>query len=165
MSIITKRKIKLVAKALALIAILVIHTGYKEVNDISEDTIWLANYKNAISKAKVENKPLLIYFSGSDWCKPCAVLEKEVFHTTTFENYAKKKLILLKVDFPRYMKTKLPEEMVAHHKKLAKKYNKKNLFPLIVIVNPKEKVLLKSGYRKNTAEEYINYLSDNIQNY
>ena len=162
MSIITKRKIKLVAKALALITILVIHTGYKEANNTAEDQIWLANYNNALSKAKVENKPLLIYFSGSDWCKPCVVLEKEIFHTDTFENYAKENLVLLRADFPRYMKTKLSKELVAHHKKLAKKYNKKNIFPLIVIINHKEKVLLESGYRKNTAEEYINYLSNNI---
>lgn len=162
MSIITKRKIKLVAKALALITILVIHTGYKEASNTAKDQMWLANYDNALSKAKVENKPLLIYFSGSDWCKPCVVLEKEVFHTDTFENYAKENLVLLRADFPRYMKTKLSKELVAHHKKLAKKYNKKNLFPLVVIINPKEKVLLESGYRKNTAEEYIQYLKSNI---
>lgn len=162
MPIETKRKIKLIAKGLALLTILVVHTSYKEANQVIGEDIWLGNYKEALDSAKAQNKPLLIYFSGSDWCKPCVVLEKEVFHTDTFQNYAKENLILLRADFPRYMKTKLSKELVAHHKKLAKKYNKKNLFPLVVIVNPKEKVLLESGYRKNTAAEYINYLEANI---
>ncbi len=40
---------------------------------------WQPTMKEAIEKATTENKPILIYFTGSDWCKPCIDLGKNLF--------------------------------------------------------------------------------------
>lgn len=41
--------------------------------------------------AKKEDKPLFLFFTGSDWCGWCIRLQKEVFKTPEFEAWAKEK--------------------------------------------------------------------------
>lgn len=62
---------------------------------------WLTDFKTAQQRALAENKPLLIDFTGSDWCPPCMILDRQVFSQPEFADYAAQNLILLKVDFPR----------------------------------------------------------------
>ena len=49
----------------------------------SKNVIWYKNIEKAIEKATKENKQILVYFSGSDWCKPCIELKKKVFAEQT----------------------------------------------------------------------------------
>lgn len=50
-----------------------------------EDLVWHTNVKEAIDLAKKEDKPLFLFFTGSDWCGWCIRLQKEVFKTPEFE--------------------------------------------------------------------------------
>jgi thiol:disulfide interchange protein len=58
---------------------------YKE--DVSKAVFlnWESNFKVALKKSKKEKKPILIYFTGSDWCGPCKVLDKKLFHSEKFK--------------------------------------------------------------------------------
>ena len=40
---------------------------------------WMTDFEAAKVKAKAENKPMLLSFTGSDWCPPCMALKKNVF--------------------------------------------------------------------------------------
>ena len=42
---------------------------------------WLTDLKSAQEMAKSEHKPLLMDFTGSDWCGWCIKLKAEVFST------------------------------------------------------------------------------------
>jgi len=42
---------------------------------------------------------VFLFFTGSDWCGWCKRLEEEILTTSEFKNYAKEKLILVKLDF------------------------------------------------------------------
>ncbi|GEJ33980.1 thioredoxin [Flavobacterium psychrophilum] len=66
-----------------------------------EDLVWHTNVKEAIDLAKKEDKPLFLFFTGSDWCGWCIRLQKEVFKTPEFEAWAKEKVVLVELDFPR----------------------------------------------------------------
>ncbi len=123
-----------------------------------ESDIWLTNYEAALSKAKEENKPVLLSFAGSDWCKPCIMLTREVFQTPEFESYAKENLVLLLLDFPRLKKNKLSDEQTKHNETMAAKYNNTGEFPLVVLVDANGKVIAKTGYQKGGAEHFIEYL-------
>lgn len=123
-----------------------------------ESDIWLTNYETALSKAKEENKPVLLSFAGSDWCKPCIMLTREVFQTPEFESYAKENLVLLLLDFPRLKKNKLSDEQTKHNETMAAKYNNTGEFPLVVLVDANGKVIAKTGYQKGGAEHFIEYL-------
>ncbi|HEY5791901.1 MAG TPA: thioredoxin family protein, partial [Chthoniobacterales bacterium] len=65
------------------------------------ENAWFDNYDTALAQAKKENKPVLVDFTGSDWCPPCKMMDKEVFASTDFQTYAAKSLVLLRVDFPK----------------------------------------------------------------
>lgn len=61
---------------------------------------WLTHFGNATSLARKDDKLILAYFRGSDWCPFCQKLDKEVLNTKPFIEWAEKNVILLDVDFP-----------------------------------------------------------------
>ena len=67
----------------------------------TSDLVWHTDLKVAIEIAKKEDKPLFLFFTGSDWCGWCIRLQKEVFKTPEFEAWAKQKVVLVELDFPR----------------------------------------------------------------
>lgn len=66
-----------------------------------EGLTWHTNIDEAITVSKVENKPLFLFFTGSDWCGWCIRLQKEVFKTPEFATWAKEKVVLVELDFPK----------------------------------------------------------------
>lgn len=62
---------------------------------------WMTDFEAARQRAEKEDKPILMNFTGSDFCPPCIMLAKEVFNTDAFKEYAKVNLILMEVDFPQ----------------------------------------------------------------
>jgi len=110
-------------------------------------------------------KPILMSFSGSDWCKPCIKLSKEVFETIIFQKFAKKNFILLRLDFPRQKKNRLSVEQVRHNEKLAEKYNKEGAFPIVLILDLHDRIIAKTRYRKGGPEKYIMHLTSLISEY
>jgi protein disulfide-isomerase len=67
--------------------------------------IWSQNWITDINLATAESdstgKPLLILFTGSDWCSWCIRLQKEVFTKPEFLEWAKDNVVLVEIDFPR----------------------------------------------------------------
>lgn len=113
-----------------------------------------STYQQALDKAKVENKQLVLQFSGSDWCAPCIKLEKNILNTPAFEAYATK-FVWLKVDFPRKKDNRLSKEQVAENEALAERFNPNGLFPLIVFLDHQEEVQGRIKYFNVSPEEYI----------
>ncbi len=70
-------------------------------NQAQEGLVWHTDMNKAISISKKENKPLLLFFTGSDWCGWCIRLQNEVFKTPEFTAWAKEKAVLVELDFPR----------------------------------------------------------------
>ncbi|WP_437222756.1 thioredoxin fold domain-containing protein [Planctomicrobium sp. SH661] len=62
---------------------------------------WVTDIEEAKKTALAENKGLLLFFTGSDWCGFCIKLEKEVFHTPEFEKWIADKYVPVVLDFPR----------------------------------------------------------------
>lgn len=117
--------------------------------------VWLTDFSEAQKKAINEDKPVLIVFQGSDWCGPCIKLEKELWATETFANYAKEQLVLVKADFPRRKKNALTEAQAKSNAVLAETYNKNGVFPFVVLVDSDGQLLGQSGYKKQTPAEYL----------
>jgi protein disulfide-isomerase len=66
-----------------------------------EEQVWLTDMNKAIAISKEENKPIFLFFTGSDWCGWCIRLQNEVFKTPEFTAWAKEKVVLVELDFPR----------------------------------------------------------------
>lgn len=113
---------------------------------------WLTDFETARARAKAENKPLFIDFTGSDWCPPCMRLRKEVFSKPEFAEFAAQRLVLLEVDFPK--RTPLPSEQQAANEALARQFNIEG-FPTIIVMSPSGKILGELGYVSGGAATFI----------
>ncbi len=98
---------------------------------------------------------LLLDFTGSDWCGWCRILRKEVFSQPEFEEYAKKNLVLVTVDFPRTKALSL--EVRKQNQSLAQKFEIRG-FPTIVILNGEGKPVGMLGYVPGGPEAFIHEL-------
>lgn len=111
----------------------------------------------AFSKAKESQKPILLIFSGSDWCAPCIKFQNTVLTNEQFQQYALDHFIILKVDFPQ--RKKLDKSIKAKNEELAEKYNPKGQFPYILLLRPDQTILSILYYKNQQAEEFISELS------
>ncbi len=145
-------------KIILIISILVISNFSLQAQEI-EELNWINNFEKAKEIASKENKPILIFFTGSDWCSLCKMLDKDFFASEKFKNIAKKNLVLYKADFPRRTDIVTLEQKKVN-KILDKKYSKtrgKRVFPTIVMVdaNGKEIDFLESyNYIHDTSRHY-----------
>ena len=84
-------------KSIALFTLLVVaQFGFAQKAALT----WYTDVNEASAIAKKENKPMMLFFTGSDWCGWCKRLQKEVFNTPEFEAWAKANVILVELDFP-----------------------------------------------------------------
>jgi thioredoxin-related protein len=120
------------------------------------ETLWLTNLEEAQKIAKIENKQVLVYFTGSDWCPPCIALKKDFFNTAAFIKY-EDKFVLVEIDRPRRMDI-ISEKQLEYNKKVIAKYNDKKSFPLIIILDKSGKIKDKiSGYSSYNSYKDLSY--------
>ncbi|HHH75440.1 MAG TPA: DUF255 domain-containing protein, partial [Phycisphaerae bacterium] len=114
---------------------------------------WGTNYDQALAEAKKTGKVVIADFTGSDCCKWCKKLKKEVFDTPEFKKWAADNAILLELDYPS--KLVLPKELKAQNERLQKKYGITG-FPTILIFNAAGEVIGKTGYLQGGPVAWIN---------
>ncbi len=67
-------------KKIILILFLIVGTH----NIQSQELKWYNDMNEAMKVSKKTKKPLLLFFTGSDWCGWCIRLQKEVLKTPEF---------------------------------------------------------------------------------
>jgi thiol-disulfide isomerase/thioredoxin len=119
--------------------------------------VWLTDLDAAKAQAVKENKPVLVDFTGSDWCPPCIQLHKVVFESAEFAAVASK-YVLVELDYPR--KTPQAPELKAKNAELSKKFGISG-FPTILLIDAKSgEVFGKTvGFGGQTAKEYLDKLA------
>ena len=119
---------------------------------------WYTDLDEAKAVAVKENKPLLVDFTGSDWCGYCIKLHAEVFDKPEFEAFAKN-YVLVELDFPS--KKPQPAEEKAKNKATQTKFGVSG-FPTVLLIDAKsgEAYGRQSGYGPGTGPKaYIEKLS------
>ena len=116
----------------------------------------MTDFKAAKAKAVAENKPMLLDFTGSDWCPACMMMDKEIFSQEAFMDYAEDRLVLVKLDFPRQKEQS--SELRRQNQTLAQAYRIEG-FPTIMVLSPEGELLERTtGYRRGGAEKYVDYI-------
>ncbi|WP_329806686.1 thioredoxin family protein [Flavobacterium facile] len=137
-------------KKLIAIVLLLVNIGFAQQT---------GTFIQKLETAKTENKNVLLYFSGSDWCAPCVKFKKFIVNTPEFQTFATENLVIYNADFPRLSKNKLAKEVEKENETLADKYNSKGIFPLILLLDAEGNVIKKwEEYPKETVEEFIGKL-------
>lgn len=116
---------------------------------------WTENWDLALSAAKELKRPVLVNFTGSDWCSWCIKLVNEVFSKDEFHEYAKDNLILLKLDFPRAIAQ--TEALKTQNNALQKQFGIQG-FPTILLMDSDGKEINRTGYQQGGAAAYVKHL-------
>mgnify|MGYP000083583438 FL=1 len=94
---------------------------------------WNTDMNKAIEISHNTGKPLMLFFTGSDWCGWCIKLQKAVFSKPDFVKWATKNVVLVELDFPR--RTKISEELTAQNRNLQQMFGVKG-YPTVWFVTP-----------------------------
>jgi protein disulfide-isomerase len=119
------------------------------------DGSWVTDYEQAKQFAKQLDRPMLMNFTGSDWCPPCKALESTVFETAEFQKWARENVILVKLDFPQQKQLSAAEQQ--QNRALAVKHEVQG-FPTVLLLDAEEKVVGRTGFRQGGAKPYIQHL-------
>lgn len=126
--------------------------------DKKQEPEWTDNYDEAQKKAVAEGKDMLLNFSGSDWCKFCIQLDKEVFDKKDFIEAASKDFVLVTVDFPRDTSI-LSSETEAQNARLNQRF-KESQFPTVFLTDSMGRPYAITGYLDGGVDNYLASLSD-----
>jgi thiol-disulfide isomerase/thioredoxin len=122
----------------------------------STPPLWRTDYSGALRQARSENKLVLLDFTGSDWCPWCIKFDHDVLSTDRFAGYARNKLMLVKVDFPRH--TPQPDDLKRSNAALSKQFGVDG-FPTYVLVNADGRELGRQvGYLQGGPDTFIGEL-------
>ena len=114
---------------------------------------WHTDLEKALELAKKEKKPLLVEFTGSDWCPPCIAMRKNVFSKKEFVDAASKDFILVELDFPRG-----DQELKKKNDPYAKQYNIEG-FPTVILLDHDGKEFTRFFASEHpTTEQFLAHL-------
>ncbi len=116
---------------------------------------WTTSYRTALAQARDENRQVLLFFTGSDWCGWCKRLDAEVFSTAEFKAHAKKELILVKLDFPQQVPQSA--QLKQQNAQLQKQYQIEG-YPTIVVLDSRGKTIGQLGYQPGGPKAFISSL-------
>ena len=116
---------------------------------------WLTDFEKAKKEAAERKVPILIDFSGSDWCGWCVKLDQEVFSKSEFKEYAADNIVLFLADFPNSKPQSA--EVKAQNKALSEKYGVRG-FPTVLLLKADGSVINKTGYQPGGAAAYIEHI-------
>lgn len=125
----------------------------------AQELTWETDLTKAINISKVENKPLMLFFTGSDWCGWCIRLQKEVFKTPEFSKWAEENVVLVELDYPK--RKELSPELKQQNLQMKQMFQIRG-YPTVWIVQPEDKdgkvnfrQLGKTGYVAGGPESWI----------
>jgi protein disulfide-isomerase len=96
---------------------------------------WYTDLNKAVNVSISENKPIMLFFTGSDWCGWCIRLKKEVFNYPEFENWSKDNVVLVELDFPR--RKSIDQRILNQNRELARIFGVSG-YPTVWFVNPQK---------------------------
>lgn len=99
----------------------------------AQEAKWHTDFEKAKKTAKRQGKPILMYFTGSDWCGPCKMLKKDFWQNEKFLAQAND-FVLLEIDIP-FREDIITPEHKAKNLKLQSKYNKDKSFPTLLALD------------------------------
>lgn len=119
-------------------------------------------FEKALQRSKAESKPIMLVFSGSDWCKPCIALKKNVLESKSFE-HLQEEVIFMYLDFPYKKANRLSKAEMYHNENLAERYNPKGYFPKTIMVDSGGKVIQQITYKKGmTPDDFLAQIKKEI---
>ena len=123
---------------------------------------WLTDFEAARQKAAAEHKPIIMDFTGSDWCGACMHLHRTIFEKPEFDAFVKDRFVLLEIDCPHG--DKMPKEEKARNEALVTRYAV-HAFPTVLVLAPNGDVtggFLGSAFSMEKIQQELEQGLDNF---
>lgn len=116
---------------------------------------WTMDFDAAKELASEKKLPLLLNFTGSDWCGWCKLMDKNVFAQKPWQEFASSNVLLVTLDFPKD-KSIVPEKYVKRNEELKNQFSVRG-FPTYVILdtNGETKIGQLGAGREKTPDSFI----------
>lgn len=160
------------AAALVLLGSSLVHGKFEaEVEGVVPGK-WTMDLGAAKQEATEKQLPIMLNFTGSDWCGWCILMERQVFMKKTWSDYAQDHLVMVMLDYPKD-ESRVPEKYRARNQALQEKYGI-DIFPtFLVLASDGETELgrLTAGQDKTPErfraefEELLRYSELGVQNF
>ena len=102
------------------------------------------DYETTKSEAIIQNKSILIILTGSEWCKPCVKMKKNVFSNPDFVSLLKNNYVIFEINLQRYFD--IDSRLYKNYTFFKEKY-RSNALPSIIVLDKNEN--LKKVITKN----------------
>lgn len=110
---------------------------------------WTHDYDAAAKVAKEQGLPLMLKFTGSDWCGWCMLMEKQVFGQKDFAQWAEGRVLLVTIDQPRDPSV-VPAEFKARNSMMMAQYGIRGV-PTYVVLDSEGKEIGRLGASRDAS--------------
>lgn len=116
------------------------------------EDFWNIDIEVALREAENSQLPLLLYFCGSDWSDDCKKMDKRLFNSRAFSDFATNEVVAVRIDFPR-----LITHTAAHtaQNKRLKQHYEVQLYPTIVLLQSDGTYIARLGYEDLPPQQFI----------
>jgi thioredoxin-related protein len=122
---------------------------------------WQNDLQIGLKEAAQQNKKVLLFFSVPERCESCNNLERNIFKSPEFIEFASENYVLVKIDFS-YDAQELTKAQLEKNLLIVEKYNKDGFFPHVVVLNKDAKITNKVDvYNRETPQQYLSLLRRN----
>ncbi|MDA7614391.1 thioredoxin family protein [Verrucomicrobiales bacterium] len=94
---------------------------------------WTQDYDAALKVAAEKKVPIMLNFTGSDWCHWCKIMDEKVFAEDEWKTYAAENAVLVTLDFPKD-KSGVPEGFAERNAKLQAEFGVRG-YPTFVVLD------------------------------
>jgi protein disulfide-isomerase len=115
---------------------------------------WVTSYDEAVEQSQETGRPIMLVFTGSDWCTWCHRLSDEVFMTHEFARWSSDNVIKVEVDFPQ--SHELPAELQTQNLDLKAQFGKYvSSYPTVLFATADGQFIGKTGYVAGGPQAWI----------
>ncbi len=135
----------------------------KVMTDGAKVGVWTMDYDAALKLAKSKNLPMFLNFTGSDWCVWCKLMQEKVFSQKAWDDYAKKNLVLVTLDFPKDQSI-VPEKYKERNQSLQMEMGVRG-YPTYIVLDSDGKTRLGQlgAGQDKTAESFIEEVKQTLK--
>ncbi|MFN0065531.1 MAG: thioredoxin family protein [Chlamydiales bacterium] len=113
--------------------------------------VWLSDFEKGLEESRGTKKPLLLFFTGSDWSGWSMKLKDEVLSSTVFQQKIAENFVCVEIDFP------LHTPPVGVNMKVKERLQVTE-YPTVVLLNYDEREIARLGYLPITPSQYADDL-------
>ena len=115
----------------------------------SSPITWVSDYQEALEQAHRDEKPLLLFFTGSDWSGWGMKMKKEILDSPQFAEKVGNHFVFVEIDFPKHKNLSLDES--EQNVQLKEKMDISE-YPRLVVMDSAEREIARLGYTSEEGE-------------